>query len=62
MGLISKHLCKHTVCMYGMHVQNALDDPTRSSGAPGSGILPVFHFCGIKRKIRLKFQNFKYPN
>ena len=22
-GLISKHLCKHTIRMYGMHAQNA---------------------------------------
>ena len=42
MGLISKHLCKHTVCMYGTHAQNTLDDPTRPLGAPGSGIWPVF--------------------
>ena len=40
MGLIPSTLCKahHT---YGTHTQNALDDPTRSSGAPGYGIQPV---------------------
>ena len=41
MGLISKHLCKCTIRMYGTHVQNALDDPTRSSSTAGLGIQPV---------------------
>ena len=39
---------KHTICMYGTHTQNALDDPTRSSGAAGSGIWPDFALLWYK--------------
>ena len=31
-----------TICMYGMHVQNVLNDPTRSSSAADLGIWPGF--------------------
>ena len=30
-----------TVCTYGMHGQNALNDPTRSSSAADLGIWPI---------------------
>ena len=41
MGLIPSTLCK-AHCTYVQHVCTiALDDPTRSSGAPGYGIQPV---------------------
>ena len=40
-GLIPKHLC-NAHRMYIQHAcTNALDDPTRPSGAPGYGIRPV---------------------
>ena len=39
---MSKYLCKYTICTYGTHAQNALDDPTRSSSATGFGMWPVF--------------------
>ena len=40
-GLIPSTLCKaHRTYIWHTHI-NALDDPTRSSGAPGYGIRPV---------------------
>ena len=48
MGIISKHLCKCTICMYGTHAQNALDDPTRRSSVAGLDIWPVFALFVVK--------------
>ena len=59
MGLIPKHLCKHTIHTYGMHTQNALDDPTRSSGVAGSSIWPVFALLWYKTKNLVNFSKFK---
>ena len=60
MGLISKDLCKCTICMYGTHAQNALDDPTRSSSAAGLDIQPVLPLLWLNSNIwqtYLKFVN-----
>ena len=48
MGLISKHLGKHTICTYDTHAQDALDDHTRLSSAAGFGIWPVFALLWYK--------------
>ena len=37
----------HHMYVWHTHTQNALDDPTRPSGAPGLVYSQFLHFCGI---------------
>ena len=53
MGLISKHLCKaHHTCIWHT-CTNALDDPTRPSGAPGHGIWPVLTLMWYNQNFKI---------
>ena len=60
MGLISKHLCNFQHHTYIWHTcTNALDDPTRPSGAPGHGIRPVLALLWYNYNIWPKIKKFK---
>ena len=62
MGLISKHLCKHTVCTCGTYAKMHLMTPQGHLVQLALVHGQFLHFCGIKCKIWLKFQNLKHPN
>ena len=54
-GLIQKHLC-NAQCTYLWHAcTNALDDPTRPSGAPGYGIQPVIALMWYNQIFKINF-------
>ena len=58
MGLISKHLCKaHRTYIWHTHT-NALDDPTRPSGAPGHGIQPVLALMWYNQIFKIILPSF----